>query len=334
MKRIATLTAVLVTVVFALFVLRETADVVALASALHPTFGRVVLWCLVSLYALCLGVPTALVLRLRTPLTAPPSESAEEFGRYLRQLTRQLSRNPHLAGVPVTADRAGVERAVQVLHGRADACITREASLVFVSTAVSQSGRLDGLMVLVAQTRMIWRIAHVYWQRPGLREMGYLYANVGATVFAAQTIEDLDLSEIVEPLVAPVLATVAGGATLVLIPIATLVSESLLQGTVNALLTFRVGCIAKRYCSGLPLPERQAVRRAATSEAVKMLSGVVVGLGKTVSGAFLSGGKRVIKEKGRAGLASLAHAWGITQVINSFRGSGVANEGSGPVESA
>ena len=43
MKRIATLTAVLVTVVFALFVLRETADVVALASALHPTFGRVVL---------------------------------------------------------------------------------------------------------------------------------------------------------------------------------------------------------------------------------------------------------------------------------------------------
>src|SRR5213593_4618685 len=82
MKRIATLTAVLVTVVFALFVLRETADVVALASAL---------------YALCLGVPTALVLRLRTPLTAPASESAEEFDRYLRQLTRQLSRNPHLA---------------------------------------------------------------------------------------------------------------------------------------------------------------------------------------------------------------------------------------------
>src|SRR5206468_1053773 len=237
MKRIATLTAVLVTVVFALFVLRETADVVALASALHPTFGRVVLWCLLSLYALCLGVPTALVLRLRTPLTAPASESAEEFDRYLRQLTRQLSRNPHL-----------------------------------------------------------------YWQRPGLREMGYLYANVGATVFAAQTIEDLDLSEIVEPLVAPVLATVAGGATLVLIPIATLVSDSLLQGTVNALLTFRVGCIAKRYCSGLPLPERQAVRRAATSEAVRMLGGVVVGLGKTVSGAFLSGGKRVIKEKGRAGL--------------------------------
>src|SRR6266498_4668358 len=139
MKRIATLTAVLVTVVFALFVLRETADVVALASALHPTFGRVVPWCLVSLYALCLGVPTVLVLRLRKPLTAPASESAEEFDRYLRQLTKRLSRNPHLAGVPVTADRAGVERAVQVLHGRADACITREASLVFVSTAVSRS---------------------------------------------------------------------------------------------------------------------------------------------------------------------------------------------------
>src|SRR5947209_3280718 len=120
----------------------------------------------------------------------------------------RMKRIANLTAVLVTADRAGVERAVQVLHGRADACITREASLVFVSTAISQSGRLDGLMVLVAQTRMIWRIAHVYWQRPGLREMGYLYANVGATVFAAQTIEDLDLSELVEPLLAPVLATV------------------------------------------------------------------------------------------------------------------------------
>lgn len=333
MKRIATLSAVLVTVVFVLFVLRETADVVGLASALHPTFGRVVLWCLVSLYAVCLGVPAALFLRLRAPLVPPPGESGEAFERYLRRLTKQLSRNPLLAGVPVTADRAGIERAVQILHDRADGCITREASLVFVSTAVSQSGRLDGLMVLVAQTRMIWRVAHVYWRRPGLRELLYLYSNVGATVFAAQTIEDLDLSEIVEPLVAPVLATVAGGATVVLIPIATLVSDSLLDGTVNALLTFRVGCIAKRYCAGLPVPERRALRRAATSEAVKMLSGVVLDLGKTVSGAFLTGGKRVIRQKGRAGLASLARAWGITQVINSVRGSGLANEASGPAES-
>jgi hypothetical protein len=59
-----------------------------------------------------------------------------------------------------------------------------------------------------------------------------------------------------------------------LAPVVTVLANSLLQGTVNALLTFRVGCIAKRYSSGMPLPDPKLVRKAATREAARMLGGV------------------------------------------------------------
>jgi hypothetical protein len=66
------------------------------------------------------------------------------------------------------------------------------ASPVFLSTAVLQSGRLDVLVVLAAQTRLIWRIAHVYYQRPSLRDFAQLYVNVASTALVAAGIEDID----------------------------------------------------------------------------------------------------------------------------------------------
>jgi len=297
MKWTAMVLASLVLLAVLLFLVRETADVVSLASTLHPGLGRVVLWLLLLIYACVVGVPALLFLRLREPLRPPPTDAGPDFERHLARLATRLARNPHLKTERVTADRRDVERAIQTLGALADEHITKEASLVFVSTAISQSGRLDALMVLIVQVRMIWNVAHVYWQRPSLREMVYLYANVGATVFAAQTIQDLDLSELLEPIMATALPAAAGGATVVLIPVASLVSDSLLQGSVNALLTFRVGCITKRYCSGLPLPERRAIRRSATSEAAGMLSRVVGDLAKYVSAEIWKVGKRVIKKR-------------------------------------
>jgi hypothetical protein len=290
----------LVLIVFALFVMRETAGVVTLASTLHPGLGRGVLIFLLVVYACCIGVPVVLFLRLREPLIPPSEADTEAVGRHLDRLSRRLSRNPHLGALPVGADRTSIERALSALDGLANEHITREASVVFLSTAISQSGRLDGLLVLVAQSRMIWTVAHVYAQRPGLREMVWLYANVGATVFAAQAVEDLDLGEVLEPMVAPVLATAAGGGTVVLAPLATLVGDALLQGTANALLTLRVGCITKRYCRGLPLPDRRLVRRSATREAAGMLGGVIAAHAGAVTAAIWGSGKRLLAERGKA----------------------------------
>lgn len=291
----------LVVLVFVLFLVGQTADVVALASTLHPGLGRVVLIALLLAYGGCVAVPVLLFLRLRQPLSPPPADGdPARLAGHMVLLGRRLSANPLLGASAVTADRPSIEQALGVLDRRANEHINREASVVFLSTAISQSGSLDAILVLVAQSRMIWTLAHVYAQRPSLRQMVWLYANVGATVFAAQAVEDLEVGEVLEPMIAPVLATAVGGMTVVLAPLATLAGEALLQGTANALLTLRVGCIAKRYCRGLPLPERRLVRRAATREAAGMLSAVIVTHAGAVTSAICDSGKRILAARARA----------------------------------
>lgn len=278
MRRIVTFFAVFIIGVFCVLVVRETAAVVALARDIHPVVGQVTLWGLLLVYAVGVGVPVILLLRLPRPLLPPASESDPHFAPYLARLAARLSRNPYLHGVAITPDRAGVDGALKLLEGRANEEIEQQAKLVFLSTALSQSGRLDGLFVLVVQARLIWRIAYIYRQRGTVGEILRLYANVGATVFAAQSVEDLVVAELVEPLIPPLFEAASVGATVVLAPVASIVADCLLQGTVNSLLTLRVGCIAKRYNSGLPLPEAKIVRKAATREAASMLSRVVAEL--------------------------------------------------------
>jgi hypothetical protein len=84
--------------------------------------------------------------------------------------------------------------------------------MVFLSTAVSQSGRFDALMVFLAHTRLIWQIAHLYWQRPNPRDLFQLYANIFITVFLAQTLDDLDVREVVTPVLGPVFTSAGIGA--------------------------------------------------------------------------------------------------------------------------
>ena len=82
---------------------------------------------------------------------------------------------------------------MDVLDARAEDIIKDTASQVFISTAVSQNGNLDAILVLSAQSRMVWQVAHVYYQRPALREMAQLYANVIPTAFFASKLDDIDI---------------------------------------------------------------------------------------------------------------------------------------------
>jgi len=133
---------------------------------------------------------------------------------------------------------------------------------------------LDAFLVLSAQSRMILRIARLYYQRPTLRDLIQLYANVAGTVFLASELEDVDISEQVEPVLSSTL-----GALAVTIPgiqlAASLLVNSVLTGTANAFLTLRVGIIARRYCGSLVITEKRTLRRTASAEAAKLLGSIV-----------------------------------------------------------
>jgi hypothetical protein len=282
---------------FAVFLVNQTVQVVGLADRIHPVLGTGVLWGLLLLYAACVLVPLVTMLRLPKPPSPPASETSPEFAGHLRALGVRLQGNPLLRGRALSS-REDIEAALRVLDGRADEIIRGTGAQVFVTTAISQNGSLDGLMVLLAQSRMLWQIARVYYQRPSARDLVMLYGNVASTALVATQLDDLDLAEQVQPLLSGVLGS-AVGAVPGLHAASTLLVNSIMSGTANAFLTLRVGIIAKRYCGALILPERRALRRAAVSQAAQML-GAIAGEGaKRVVGAFLTASKARVGDAAR-----------------------------------
>ncbi len=307
LKRIVVFASVLIIFFFVLFVINQTAQVVQLAEKVSPSFGNFVFWALLLVYAILLFIPVFLFLSLPKSLTPPKSEDAPEFNVYLAALKKRLVSNSNLKGLELSS-RQHVEEALSILGKKSDEIIQQTASTVFISTAISQSGRLDAFLVLSAQSRMVWRIARLYYQRPTLRDLIQLYANVAGTAFLASEFEDIDISEQVEPVLSSSL-----GALAVAIPgvqlAASILVNSVLTGTANAFLTLRVGIIARRYCGSLVLAEKRTLRRAASAEAAKLLGSIVrqgttklskalwkVSKGKV--GGIFSGMKEYAKEAG------------------------------------
>lgn len=283
--------AILIIAGFVVTIVNQTAQLVHLVALVDARLALGLLVTLVVIYAICLVVPMVLWLRLPKPLRPPRDENAPEFPQHLAALQARLNQNTYLQqqGVRVT-NQQEVKAALRVLDQRAQDIITNTAGVVFTSTAISQNGNLDGLIVLATQTRLVWQVAHVYHQRPTLREMLDVYANVAATAFIAGSIAEIDLSEQVQPIVSSVLGS-AAGAIPGLHVAATLLANSILQGSANALLTLRVGVITRRYCSALVLEDRRALRKSATAEAVALLGNIVVQGTKNITQAFVERAK-------------------------------------------
>jgi hypothetical protein len=272
-KRIGLLASGLVVAVFLVFLFNQTHQLALAAERIDPALGAAVFWGGLALWAALIGLPLILFLRLPKPVALPDAADPEEMASYFRHLRARLAANPRLRGTELET-REQIEAALDRLAAEADEIVRRRAGAVFLSTAVSQSGRLDGLVVLVMQSVLIWEIARLYFQRPSPRDLLRLYRDVAITAFVAASIEEIDVGEQIEPMMGAALAPLAG-AVPGLQTIANVVTSSLVSGSANAFLTLRIGVLARRYCGARSRVGRGVMRRAATAEAAQMLGGIV-----------------------------------------------------------
>ena len=189
--------------------------------------------------------------------------------------------NPRLLGVELESNEQ-IPLALAKLGAEADKIVMDSASAVFVSTAVMQNGRLDGLLVLAGQMRMLWRIAAVYYLRPSPRQMLYLYSNVGTNVLIADNIQSIDFAELATPIVVSIFPSMKG-AIPGLQGISALLVNSMANGAANAFLTLRVGLLAKAYCEALTTPSQKAVRQSTTTRALGLVATIVKEQGRRVA---------------------------------------------------
>jgi hypothetical protein len=252
------------------------------ADRVYLGMGQPVFWTLMTLFLFFVASPLYLYFKLPKALVPPEETTGIKHEEYLTQLRQRLSSNTRLIGVPLNS-RINIESAMVLLSTDADKIVRETATTLFICTAISQNGRLDGLISLVTQARMVWRIACVYQQRPSPRQMIYLYSNVGANALLAEPIQDIDLSEIIAPILSSSLASSIPGASLIV--------NSFINGAANAFMTLRVGSITRQYCEALSTPARGLVRRNATLSAAAYV-GIII---KENSARILSGSWGAVK---------------------------------------
>lgn len=145
--------------------------------------------------------------------------------------------------------------------------IFAHAKTVFISTAVSQNGRLDLIASLVVNVRLIKEIVKTCGFRPNFKNLSKLTIKVFATALIAEGLENIDFSEMLPGNIQSALRS---------IPFAKIVTESLSQGISNAILTLRIGIITRKYLfADSKELTRNSIRKGAFIETVKMLPSVI-----------------------------------------------------------
>ena len=272
-RKMIIILAVMITVCLVSLIVAGATSLISLADRIHPVAGTIVFWavCLTAgFFALYCAIAYA---RLPAALVPPEEDSGPKHDVYLQALRVRLAANPRTRDLPVVT-KEEIERAIATLSAQADLVVRRTASTVFLSTALMQNGRLDGLIVLFTQIQMIGRIARIYVQRPSPRELTRLYANVAGTAFVASGLESLDLGEMVAPLAVSVVPALKGGIP-GLSGISALLVKCVSNGAANAFLTLRVGEVARRYCELTSRCPAELIRKSATAAAVQHLGRIV-----------------------------------------------------------
>jgi uncharacterized membrane protein len=145
--------------------------------------------------------------------------------------------------------------------------IIENAESVFLSTAISQNGRLDAIAVFVINLKLIKELVLKCGFRPSYPALGRLSFNVLTSAIIAENLEEINFNE---------LFPAKGINALTELPFLKTILGSLAQGVGNALLALRVGIICRNFLfmnlKGVP---RNKIRKLAFAEAVTLLPGVL-----------------------------------------------------------
>lgn len=175
----------------------------------------------------------------------------------------------------VWRDGDGLQIAVKKIIAEKDelagSIITEQARLAFLSTAISQNGSLDAVMLAYTNVKVIKKLVEHYACRPSFAQLARLYGQVITCSLVAQRIEDIELGDVF-----PHLGASMGGSVASWVPGLQIGVTSLLQGTGSALLTLRTGFIAREYIlSGGETFDQGEARRRANKQAFGCLLSIL-----------------------------------------------------------
>ena len=273
---------------FILFMLNQISALAQLCGSYFPQSHDYVLFGLSGLFLIMIISPAIMFIFRPGPLNMPDNPTPAQQTKYINMLSKRLRKNKHVRKMKLNLSRnEDLDLALDKLDEISTVKMKSVASRIFLSTAISQNGKLDSFIVLGSLSKLIWDVSKIYNQRPSLQDMISVYSNVAATAFFASAVEDLDIQSQIEAIMSPVLA----GSALGMIPgasgLTSIITASILVGSTNAFLALRVGIITRNHFSYRADKKTPEFRRSVLKEAAKLLLSIAVSSTKIITSAYL-----------------------------------------------
>ena len=145
----------------------------------------------------------------------------------------------------------------------------KNAKTVLISTALCQNARVDMITVFTVDINMVKELVVKCGFRPNMVNLSKLLTKIFTTALIAEGLQSISMDDIL-----PQSATNA----LKEVPFVKPIVSSLTQGLANALLTLRIGCVARRYLfkDGACIT-KEDIRRQAFKDAMMLYPQVIAG---------------------------------------------------------
>ncbi len=226
------------------FIFREFLTLYIYLHAVHPYLGYVFL--ISSSAALVYFVVIPVYRILSMPRSPGPSKSEREFNAALPDRIAVLRRNPYLREigydlVSVPETRQEYDRAMSVLRKRSVEIRNAYVNRLFYSSAISQNGFIDAVLILSASVNLVRETFILYNGRVSNRDLWI----IARQIYYSMAIGG---SETVEYATGEMLSKLST-ESMRSIPFFDRILGSLADGFVNACLLTRVAIITDNYCS-------------------------------------------------------------------------------------
>ncbi len=223
-------------------------------------------------------------------LFSEEENARKNFGMY-RKVAKNLVLEDYLSDQEKVSIRDSLDDAVQLkqslgvvfdqtIKKELNKIIIKHAETVFLSTAISQNGRLDSIAVFTINLKLIKELVLKCGFRPSYPALGRLSFNILTSAVIAESLEDINFNELFPS---------KGLNALSELPFIKTITGSLAQGVGNALLSLRVGIICRNYLfMNLKGVAKSSIRKLAFAEAITLLPGVLAESIKKLPGRLKS----------------------------------------------
>ncbi|MEL7129377.1 MAG: DUF697 domain-containing protein [Pseudomonadota bacterium] len=160
-----------------------------------------------------------------------------ETGRALLAKIRRAGADdiPSLVIALTAFENDHIEARLSALNAEVDRLIHAEAVAVGVATAISMNGTVDAFIVLWRNANLVSKISRLYFGRPHLMGSLRILRDVAAIVVLSRALEDI--TDMTGDVIGGLLGRMGG-----------LVAGPVMDGAVNAMMTLKLGYLAKNRC--------------------------------------------------------------------------------------